>query len=390
MARGARRARELTSMTQATAGATTDIAERLRAQAESRRPVRVVGAGTWLRAGAAVNATDTLSVADARGIVEYVAGDFTITVRAGTTLREISDATRAHDQFLTLDPWGGDRGTIGATVATATAGPRAAGFGLPRDAVLGMEFVSGAGRVIRAGGRVVKNVAGFDLVRLLTGAWGTLGVITELTLRLRALPECQESIAVAIDGDARAVAELARRVRALPFTFFALQLVNAPLARRAGLRDATTLLAQIGGNARSVAAQREALAAVGRGAETVGDDVWRAVRECDADAVASWRWSRPPSEFAQTWTRASRVAEAHGGVVHADPSRGVARVVVSTPARELARSAGDFDGSIVIELLPTGSWPVTTSPERLARLSRDVRARFDPAGILNPGILGAT
>src|SRR5439155_9619738 len=102
------------------------------------------------------------------GIVEYVPGDLTLTARAGTTLAEIRDATAAEQQWLALDPHGSDDGTIGATVATASAGPLATAFGTPRDLVLGVEFLTGGGALARGGGRVVKNVAGFDLVRLLT------------------------------------------------------------------------------------------------------------------------------------------------------------------------------------------------------------------------------
>ena len=90
---------------------------------------------------------------------------------------------RAHDQWLALDPAGD--GTIGATVATCSYGPGATLFGTPRDAVLGMTVVLGTGEIVRPGGRVVKNVAGFDLTRLMVGAWGWLGVITEITLRVR-------------------------------------------------------------------------------------------------------------------------------------------------------------------------------------------------------------
>ena len=130
------------------------------------------------------------------GITEYVPGDLTLTARAGTTLGEIRDATAAHGQWLALDPYGADEGTIGATIATASAGPLSTFFGGPRDLVLGVEFVTGDGVVARGGGRVVKNVAGFDLTRLITGSWGTLGVVTEVTLRLHARPRGDETFAL--------------------------------------------------------------------------------------------------------------------------------------------------------------------------------------------------
>src|SRR5919199_245968 len=99
----------------------------------------------------------------------------------------------------------------GARWRTASYGPLATAFGTPRDAVLGAEFVTGTGAVVRGGGRVVKNVAGFDLVRLVIGAWGTLGVLTEITVRLRARPEIDETVAVAAGSSAHGVAGLTGR-----------------------------------------------------------------------------------------------------------------------------------------------------------------------------------
>src|SRR5919199_3193050 len=123
----------------------------------------------------------------------------------------------------------------GARWRTASYGPLATAFGTPRDAVLGAEFVTGAGAIVRGGGRVVKNVAGFDLVRLVIGAWGTLGVLTEITVRLRARPEVDETLAIAVGASADAVARLATALRALPFTPFAAEMVNGALATRLGL-----------------------------------------------------------------------------------------------------------------------------------------------------------
>jgi glycolate oxidase FAD binding subunit len=162
-----------------------DIAAAVRDAVSDRTALRIVGRGTWLDAGSPVSASQQLLLADDRGVVAYVPDDLTITVRAGSTLRELAATLGAHDQWIALDPEGGADVTIGATVATCSYGPAAALFGTPRDQVLGMTVVLGTGEVIHVGGRVVKNVAGFDLTRLMIGAWGTLGVITEVTLRVR-------------------------------------------------------------------------------------------------------------------------------------------------------------------------------------------------------------
>src|SRR3954465_15870075 len=176
---------------------TSSLAERVKRANEERRPLRIVGAGTWKDAAPA-DATNEVSTRGLDQVIEYVPGDLTITIGAGMTLSKIETVTAEHGQWLTLDPYGSPDGTIGATVATASSGPLATGLGQPRDLVLGVEAVMGMGSVVRAGGRVVKNVAGFDITRLLTGSRGTIGVITEVSLRLRARPAADETIAIAI------------------------------------------------------------------------------------------------------------------------------------------------------------------------------------------------
>jgi glycolate oxidase FAD binding subunit len=163
----------------------SEIADAVRQAASARESVRIAGRGTWLDGGHIVRAVRTVSLADDTGVVEYTPGDLTITVRAGTTLREIDDVLLERDQWLPLDPMGGRDVSIGATVATCSYGPLAELFGTPRDQVLGLTVVAGTGDVLYLGGRVVKNVAGFDLTRLMIGSWGTLGIITQMTLRVR-------------------------------------------------------------------------------------------------------------------------------------------------------------------------------------------------------------
>ncbi|MEO7104064.1 MAG: FAD-binding protein [Gemmatimonadaceae bacterium] len=171
------------------------VAAAIRDAGATGTPLRIAGRGTWLHAGASVAAETTLSLVDDAGIQAYAPDDLTVTVRAGTTLRELSEALALRDQWVALDPEGDANGTLGATVATCSYGPAAAFFGTPRDQVLGMTVVLGTGDIIRPGGKVVKNVAGFDLTRLMIGAWGTLGVITEITFRVRSRAMRRDSIA---------------------------------------------------------------------------------------------------------------------------------------------------------------------------------------------------
>ncbi|OYV65412.1 MAG: hypothetical protein B7Z72_12300, partial [Gemmatimonadetes bacterium 21-71-4] len=262
---------------------TRDIAALVRDAAATGTRLRVTARGTWPTANRPVTADALLSVTECTGIVDYVPGDLTLTARAGTPLADITRATRAHGQWLALDPYGGDAGSIGATVATASAGPHATAFGTPRDLLLGVEFVTGMGDIVRGGGRVVKNVAGFDLVRLTAGAWGTLGVITEVTVRLRALPDAHETLALGAADEPAAFDALATGLRGLATVPFACELVSGTLAARLGLPGAPTLLVRIAGNAESLRAQRDGLARLGAGAfRQVDDAVWPALRTAES------------------------------------------------------------------------------------------------------------
>lgn len=251
--------------------------------AASGRALRLVGRGTWLDGGAPVasNAEHVhLDVFD--DIVEYEPGDLTITVGAATTITELDAVTAAHNQWCPLSPWGGDAGTVGATIATATAGPYTHVMGAARDLVLGLECVDGTGRVLRPGGKVVKNVAGFDLTRLMTGAWGSLGAITQVSLRLRALPAVDETWSVAGMEDARAAVTWLRRSNLPPIACEALE---PRVATWLGLPDRAHLLVRIAGNAAFVAAARTAVQAVGTARQHEAG-VWTMVREAPRAARA--------------------------------------------------------------------------------------------------------
>ena len=391
MADGAGRA-VIAAPTAALPGSTTAaVVDAVRAGA----PLRIAGAGTWLDAGRPVRAREQLALGTLAGIVDYTPGDLTLTARAGTPLAAIDEATRAERQWLPLDPFGSPAGTIGATVATASAGPLAHAFGLPRDNVLGLEFVTGAGSVVRGGGRVVKNVAGFDLVRLLVGSWGTLGVLTEVTVRLRARPEAE--VTLALRGPALAApAPLLAALRTLGTTAIAplaLELVDARLAERLGLGDGPALLARLGGNEPFVAGQRAALAPLGDWTELPAA-VWERLRDCEPREAGVVRFSAPPSRMAATWAHALAVCAAlPGAFAHASVGRGVARCVMPTGGapREaaLARAlASPFDGTRVVERLPAALWPAREPAPVRDRLERELRRAYDPQGILNPGILG--
>ena len=371
---------------------TSGVRDVVRAAVDQRTPLRLIGRGTWLTAGRPVTATRSLHLAGLTGIVDYTPGDLTLTARAGTTLAEIAAATAANGQWLALVPWGGDAGSLGATVATGTAGPVAGTLGTPRDVVLGVEVVTGTGDVIRGGGRVVKNVAGFDLTRLTVGAWGTLGVITEVSVRLRALPERDMTVALRVPAGSAARAELLTKLRAAPIAPLALELVSSSAARALSLGAATVLLARIAGNAELVDAQRETLATI-TGVTDVSGTVWNALRTIEPSDATVVRLSGPVARLAETWAAAERIAGEADGFAHASVLRSVARVILPHQGGEptdaaLAALRGESRDTRIFERLSPRLWPGMAPNAVSDRLSRGVRSAFDPHRLLNPGILG--
>ncbi|MDB4915585.1 MAG: linked oxidase protein [Gemmatimonadetes bacterium] len=357
------------------------------ADARARRmPLRLTGGGTWLDAGRPCDASETLS-ADT-GVVTYEPGDLVLTVRAGTPFSEIQRVTNANDQWLTLDPFGVTTGTLGATVATGSWGPLASAFGVPRDHVLGCEFVTGAGDIVRAGGQVVKNVAGFDLVRLATGSWGTVGMLTEITVRVRAKPEEDCTLAIAA-GSVGAVADW---VRASVHTPLAAEFLSPALAQPlTGSADAS-LLVRLGGNSPLVAAARNAAAALGD-SRVLPANVWSKLAGIEQPGAIVFRVSAMPARIAHVWARALELTEMFGGVAHATVSRGVVRCILPPgESKELPQmlAALSAEMTLIGERLPASLWPLATRARSTDTLARGVRHAFDPDSILNPGILGNT
>jgi glycolate oxidase FAD binding subunit len=370
------------------AAAVADEIQRARAE---RSPLRISGAGHWLDAGRPVHAERTLALETlvSPDIVHYEPGDLTLTVRATATLGGINRVLRAEGQWLPLDPAGGMDGTIGATIATASAGPLSSAFGTPREQVLGVDVVTGRGELIRAGGRVVKNVAGFDLTRLMTGAWGTLGAITELSVRLRAVPAVETTVAVAASA-----AEAWRWISASEYTPYAAELLTPALARVLDVGDGGTLLLRVGGNESLVRATLASVAALGE-PRRVDGEVWSRLSVRDVGNTAVIRLGARPSRLAPLWERVTTILERVGGEAHATPRRGVIRCIIPVDAsdEEFARLRGIIgalrvDSSSVVERLPAPLWSSLVPSAAADNLSRGIRAAFDPDRILNPGILG--
>ncbi|MBS8263143.1 FAD-binding oxidoreductase [Mesobacillus boroniphilus] len=163
-----------------------EIANLLKYANETGKKVNVIGGGTKRGYGGTTESADLLlSLSNYKGIVEHVPGDMTLTVKPGTPFKEIQDYLLEFSQKIALDPFLPAKASIGGIISANDSGPKRLGYGSARDAVIGLRLVYPDGTVIRSGGKVVKNVAGYDMNKLYIGAMGTLGVISEITLKLR-------------------------------------------------------------------------------------------------------------------------------------------------------------------------------------------------------------
>ena len=186
------------------------IRDQVAAAIAARRPLQLLGAGTkrFLQAGpvtdggaAAAGAAETIDCTQTRGIVSYEPSELFITVRAGTPLTEVEAALAEHRQCLPFEPPTFDgRATVGGMVATGLSGPRRATAGALRDYVLGTVLLDGRNRLLRFGGEVMKNVAGYDVSRLLAGSHGWLGVIAEVSLKVLPRPEVEVTLAQSLEA----------------------------------------------------------------------------------------------------------------------------------------------------------------------------------------------
>ena len=348
--------------------AVTRLEDRIRAAAAQRRPLRVRGGGTKDFYGDAL-AGEPLDVREVSGIVSYVPGELVVTARSGTRLDEIEEALGAHGQMLAFEPpHHGDAATLGGVIASGFSGPRRPHAGAARDFVLGTRVIDGTGTSLAFGGQVIKNVAGFDVSRLMTGALGTLGVITEISLKCLPRPKVETTRVVACEAT-RALGLMNEwGGKALPVS--------------ATCFHADRLHVRLSGTPAAIAAAAPVIG----GDEIDAADFWRALRDQTLDffrpAIAGeatlWRlsvrstapWTPWPADALIEWGGALRWL-----VSATPPDAGAVRAWASeqgghaTLFRARDKSAGSF------QPLPA---PMLALHERLKQV-------FDPHCILNPG-----
>ncbi|MBN9511446.1 MAG: FAD-binding protein [Alphaproteobacteria bacterium] len=389
------------------AGVAAAVAEAFAAGA----PLEIMGAGSKRGLLRPVQAARALTTRALTGITLYSPHELVISARAGTPLAEIEAAVAEHGQQIIAEPpdlgplLGSEAArtlgqTLGGVVATNLSGPRRVAWGAMRDHVLGVRAVNGRGEVLHSGGRVLKNVTGLDLCKLLSGSHGTLAVITEITLKV--LPAPPATGTVVLDGLSaeQGVAALAAALGSPYGVSAAAYLPSGAVGQLAGLAASATL-ARIEDIASSVTYRTtrlaETLEAFGR--PRILDDatsraLWRSVRDAvplrnGNGNAALWRVSVRPSAGPAVAQAVSAAFDARwfldwgGGLVWiAGPATEAAHTAVVAAAQ-----AGG--GTWMLLRAPDGLRAAATvipeEPAALARITRAVKAALDPKGILNPG-----
>jgi glycolate oxidase FAD binding subunit len=358
--------------------------------------IAVQGAGTKQDWGAPASRADVvLSTLRLNAPVDHVAGDLVATVPAGAALDAVNDVLRREKQWLPLDPGVSHLATIGGVIATNDSGPRRHRYGTPRDLIIGIEIALADGRTAKAGGRVVKNVAGYDLSKLLCGSLGSLAVITSATFKLSPLAPVSYTL-VATVGDAATLGALALAIAAAPLSPSTIEIQSPP--HRLLIRFETSPVAA----ERQTAAASGVCAAHGATAEILSGeaeaDAWRAhERHVSSASGTVVKLAILPTDVAEMLARVERLA-AGQGVEYAAVGRAALGVIFVRLGGDLSQQSaivtnlrGDAtarNGSAVLLSAPPdlkarlGAWgPIGDA----APIMRAVKSRFDPRGTLNPG-----
>jgi glycolate oxidase FAD binding subunit len=363
--------------------------------ADQRLAVGPRGGGTRNALGNVPRGHDlVLSTERLSGVVEYEPADLTITVGAGTPLEDLQRALAERGQFLPLDPTAARGSTIGGVVATNASGPLRLRYGSARDLLIGTQVATPLGTVARAGGKVVKNVTGYDLNKLYIGSLGTLAVLTELTFKVQPRPEAERTLVARFPDAAAAWVAIYRTLRS-PLVPSALELTGG---------DGVTLTAHLAGFPKPLERSVADLTAFAgeAGATDVAaladaEPTWQALRQGPAGATRL-KIAVPIGRLVWALDEVAAAARAAGlsAAVQASAGVGVLRVGVDggEPAaivalvRRLRAAAGQHLGSVVVEQCQR---PVKDELDVLGEVPdnfevmRRLKSQLDPAGIMNPG-----
>jgi glycolate oxidase FAD binding subunit len=377
-----RTCRAFERMNRISAATEADIVEEVQGARARRTAFEIVGAGSKRNYGRPISCRDLLDVSSLKGIVAYQPEELIVTVLPGTPVVELEAALAEKGQRLGFDPpdWGPlfgsspQIGTIAGAISTDACGPARVRYGAVRDQLLGFRAVNGLGEAFKAGGKVVKNVTGFDIPKLVCGAFGTLCILTELTLRVFPKPSRERTFAIRDIGPEEGFA-LLRKVWASPLEatglgFCADSVVMRVEGEEGPLAEKVSMLKNLCGHHALESADGEVFRAIGN-----GDAFLKSSKEL-------WRLSIPPSKAADVVARIGAslwVGDCAGAILWLATND-------LQMVREVAGAAGSHATLMKADAAKRAALGVfeAEDPAR-AQLTRSVKAAFDPLGLFNPG-----
>jgi glycolate dehydrogenase FAD-binding subunit len=380
--------------------------------------LELVGRGSKRAIGRPAQSDLSLDLSGLSGVILYEPQELVLSAQAGTPLDEIEALLAVQGQHLAFEPMdygmlltgASASGTIGGTLAANLCGPRRIAAGAARDHFLGFEAVSGRGEAFKSGGRVVKNVTGYDLCKLMAGSWGTLAALTTVTIKTLPRPQTQATVVLAGLDDATAVRAMTAAM-ATPCDVSGAAHLPAMAASRIGLATASgrslTLL-RLEGVAPSVAHRKaslieamQAFGAVETCEDGVSGDLWRAVRDVTPFAATPERAARPVWRIVTVPSRSVELAHMIAATGEAellfDWAGGLVWVMLAPSddadaalVRRVVRACGG-QATLIRAPAATRAAVDVFAPQEpgLGALTRRVKQGFDPKGVLNPGRMWA-
>ncbi|MBE9225189.1 FAD-binding oxidoreductase [Phormidium sp. LEGE 05292] len=379
-----------------------ELAEIIACADKNRWRVLPCGNGSKLNWGGLAKEIDVIiNTSKLNCIVEHAVGDLTLTAEAGAKFSDIQDILSKKNQFLALDPAYPQMATLGGIVATADAGSLRQRYGGVRDMLLGISFVRYDGKIAKAGGRVVKNVAGYDLMKLFTGSFGTLGIISQVTFRLYPMPEASQT--VVLIGATDAIAEVNKILLASALTPVAIDLLSTQLVNRLGLGKGMGLIIRFQSVAESVQEQSNRLLEVGQklglsGSSFLANDetnLWQRLQysmwEVDTELAIACKIGVLPTATVNTLTQLDNLAPESMGLIHASSGLGLLKFDSSKLSSDTILQMRNFcqlnSGFLTVLEAPL-AWKkqldVWGYSGNALDVMRKIKQQFDPDNIFSP------
>lgn len=346
--------------------------------------------------GIADRVTLVISTERLTSLVDHAVGDLTVTAEAGIGFAQLQGIVGKSGQFCAIDPSFRDRATLGGIIATADTGSLRHRYNSIRDMLLGISFVRSDGEIVKAGGRVVKNVAGYDLMKLFTGSYGTLGIITQATLRV--YPQAQASQTVGLSGDLDALAQAMQTVLNSALTPVSIDLISAPIAQALNISEQISLIVRFQSIAESVEQQVTRLTEVATALSlktTIADDadLWLRLPElidaANTEDTIACKIGVKPTEAISVLNQFAVISPEAIAIIHAGSgigrfSAGEIQLAQLQNLRSICEAAGGYLSILQAPIALKQQLDVWGYAGNALELMKRIKTQFDPQTLFSP------